>query len=95
VHKRKKRKQWKKKQILKGILSITIVIFKIVFESLLICVLYHIEIGYTRRRKSKQKHNIICVEHHYTQTNTNDVNKTWLQTIGGKDEPNIILLIAA
>ena len=45
----------------------------------------------TRRRKSKQKHNIICVEHHYTQTNTNDVNKTWLQTIGGKDEPNIIV----
>jgi hypothetical protein len=26
----------------------------------------------------------------YTQTNTNDVNKTWaiLQTTGGKDEPN-------
>ena len=27
-------------------------------------------IGYT-----KQKHNIICVGHHYTQTNTNNVNK--------------------
>jgi hypothetical protein len=26
------------------------------------------------------------------QTNTNNVNKTWslLQTIGGKDEPNIV-----
>jgi len=24
-------------------------------------------LGYTRRRNSKQKHNTICVEHHYTQ----------------------------
>ena len=32
--------------------------------------------GYTRRRKTKQKHNTICVGHHYTQTNTNNVNKT-------------------
>ena len=24
----------------------------------------------------KQKHNTICVGHHYTQTNTNNVNKT-------------------
>jgi hypothetical protein len=32
-------------------------------------------IGYTRRRKTKQKHNTICVGHHYTQTNTNNVNK--------------------
>jgi len=47
--------------------------------------------GNTRRRKAKQKHNTICVGHHYTQTNTNDVNKTsvLLQTTGGKDEPNI------
>ena len=30
-------------------------------------------IGYTRRRKSKQKHNTIYVEHHYTQANTNIV----------------------
>ena len=31
-----------------------------------------------------------CVGQHYTQTNTNNVNKTWalLQTTGGKDEPN-------
>ena len=33
-------------------------------------------IVYTRRRKLKQNHNIICVGHHYTQTNTNNVNKT-------------------
>ena len=33
-------------------------------------------IVYTRRRKTKQKHNTICVEHHYTQINTNNVNKT-------------------
>ena len=40
-------------------------------------------IGCTRRRKTKQKHNTICVGHHYTQTNTNNENKTWalLQTI--------------
>ena len=33
-------------------------------------------IGYTRRRKTKQKqkYNTICVGHHYTQTNTNNVN---------------------
>ena len=44
-------------------------------------------------RKTKQKHNTICVGHHYTQANTNNVNKTWalLQTIGGKDEPSIVL----
>ena len=41
----------------------------------------------TRRIKIKQKHNTICVEHHYTQTNTTKVNKTsgLLQTIGGTD----------
>jgi hypothetical protein len=26
--------------------------------------------------KTKQKHNALCVGHHYTQTNTNNVNKT-------------------
>ena len=30
----------------------------------------------TRQRQTKQKHNTICVGHHYTQTNTNNVNKT-------------------
>jgi len=45
------------------------------------------------RRISKQKHNTTCVRYHYTQTNTNNENKTWalLQTTGGKDEPNIVL----
>jgi hypothetical protein len=33
-------------------------------------------IGYTRQRQTKQKHNTICVGHTYTQTNTNNVNKT-------------------
>jgi hypothetical protein len=30
----------------------------------------------TRRRQTKQKHSTICVGHHYTQTNRNNVNKT-------------------
>ena len=30
-------------------------------------------IWYTRRRHEKQIHNTICVGHHYTQTNTNNV----------------------
>jgi hypothetical protein len=49
-------------------------------------------IGYTRRRQTKQRHNTIYVGHHYTQTNTNNVNKTCalLQTTGGKDEPNML-----
>jgi hypothetical protein len=29
----------------------------------------------TRRKQIKQKHNTICVEHHYLQANTNNVNK--------------------
>ena len=33
-------------------------------------------IGYTKRRKTKQKHNTICVGRNYTQTNTNNVNRT-------------------
>ena len=49
-------------------------------------------IGYTRRRQTKQKYNTIYVRHHYTQRNKTNVNKTWsfLQTTGGKDEPNIV-----
>ena len=45
-------------------------------------------IGYTRRSKTNQNHNTICVGHHYTQTNRNNVNKTWilLQTTGEKFE---------
>ena len=33
-------------------------------------------IGYTRRIKTKKKLIIICAGHHYTETNTNNVNKT-------------------
>jgi len=29
--------------------------------------------GYTRRNKTKQKHNAICVGYHYAQTNTNNI----------------------
>ena len=32
--------------------------------------------GILDEEKTKQKHNTICVRHHYTQTNTNNVNKT-------------------
>jgi hypothetical protein len=32
--------------------------------------------GYTRRRSTNQKLNTICVGHHYTQINTDNVNKT-------------------
>jgi hypothetical protein len=41
-----------------------------------------------------EKQNTICVWHHYTQTNTNNVNKTWalLQTTGDKDDPNIVFI---
>jgi hypothetical protein len=30
----------------------------------------------TRQRQPKQKHNTICVGHHYAQTNINNVKKT-------------------
>jgi len=48
----------------------------------------------TRRRQTKQKHNTICVGHHYAQANTNNVNKTWtlLQTTESKDAPNIFFM---
>jgi hypothetical protein len=51
-------------------------------------------IEYTRRRKTKQKHNTIYVGHHFAQTNTNNVNKTsaLLQTTGCKNEPNIVII---
>ena len=46
-------------------------------------------------KKPKQKHNTKCDGHHYIQTNTNSVNKTWdpLQTTGGKDDPNIVHIL--
>jgi hypothetical protein len=31
-------------------------------------------IGYTRLRKTKQKHNTISIGHHYAQANTNNVS---------------------
>ena len=53
-------------------------------------------IWYTRQRQKEKKknHSTICVGHYCTQTNTNNVNKTWalLLTTGGKDEPNIICM---
>ena len=33
-------------------------------------------IAYTSRRQTNQKHNTICVGHHYAQTNTDNINKT-------------------
>ena len=33
-------------------------------------------IGYSRRRKTKQKHNTICDGYHYAQTYTNNAYKT-------------------
>jgi hypothetical protein len=51
-------------------------------------------IGHTRRRKTKPRHNTIYVGYHYAQANIIDVNKIWslLQTTGGKDEPNIVFM---
>jgi hypothetical protein len=31
---------------------------------------------YRRGRQAKKTHNTVCLGHHYTQTNTNNVNKT-------------------
>ena len=47
-----------------------------------------------KTKKTKQKHNSICVGHHYRQTNTNNVNETraLLQTTGDIDELNIVLM---
>ena len=52
-------------------------------------------IGHTRWRQTKQKHNTICVGHHYAQTNTDNINKTraLLQETGGQDEQNIVEII--
>ena len=46
----------------------------------------------TQGTQDEEKHNTICVGHHYTQANTNNVNKTCalLQTTGGKDELKIV-----
>jgi hypothetical protein len=36
----------------------------------------------------------MCVEEHYPQASTHNVNKTWalLQTTGGRDEPSIVCM---
>jgi hypothetical protein len=31
---------------------------------------------YDTQEETKQKHNTICIGHHFMQTNTNNVNKT-------------------
>ena len=56
-----------------------------------------VNIGITRyqtktKTNNKKQHKIwICIGYHYTQINTNNVNKTWafIQTAGGNEEPNI------
>jgi hypothetical protein len=47
-------------------------------------------IGFTRRGQTIQRHNTVCVGHHYAQTNTNKINKICflLRTTGDKDEHN-------
>ena len=48
-------------------------------------------IGYTRRRKTKQKQHVLDTT---IRNNTNNVNKSsaLLQTTGDKDEPNIVFM---
>ena len=48
-----------------------------------------------KQDEEKQNKNRICVGHHYTQTNTINVNKTCaiLHTTGGKDESNIFYIL--
>ena len=48
----------------------------------------------TQYKDKQNKNTTIYVEHHYAQTNTNNVNKTraLLQTTGGIDELNIVCI---
>jgi len=48
----------------------------------------------TQGTQDEEKHNTICVGHHYTETSTNTISKTCalLPTTGGKDEPNIVFM---
>ena len=43
-----------------------------------------------------KKNKTICIGHHYTQANTNNVNKTpvLLQTTGGKHEPDVCKMLS-
>jgi len=51
-----------------------------------------IQRNWQHRAHKTKKNKAICVGHHYTSTNTNNVNKTWylLQTTEGQDESNIV-----
>ena len=48
----------------------------------------------TKTKYKQNKNTTQYVGHHSTQTNTNNVNKTWalLQTTAGKNEPNIVFM---
>ena len=48
----------------------------------------------TKTKKTHKKTNTICAGHHYAQTHTNNINKTWAlqQATGGKDEPNFVFM---
>ena len=50
--------------------------------------------GTQHKDKQNKKHNTICVGHHYTLTNINNVNNTraLLQRTRGKDDPNIVFM---
>jgi hypothetical protein len=57
-------------------------------------------IGFTRRRQTKQKHNTICVGHHYAQTNIKIVSNkdyritiTWTLNFISCYEPVFMILI--
>jgi hypothetical protein len=48
-----------------------------------------------KTKRNKHQRNTIYATHRYAQTHTNNVNKTcaFLQTTGGKEEPNIVLCV--
>ena len=46
--------------------------------------------GHTTRRTTKQRHNTICIGHHYGQTYTNNIC-ILLQRSGGNDVPNTVV----
>ena len=45
-------------------------------------------------KQNKTQYNTICVGHRYAHTSRNNVNKTCaiIQTTGGKDELNIVIM---
>ena len=48
----------------------------------------------TQDEEKQNKNTTQNAGHHYTLTNTNNINKTWalLQTTWEKDEPNIVFM---